>query len=80
MAFPKSDDDKNLNILLEANRKGKNKATANDTIEMVIVYNDDSIVSLSGGAILSGPIISSSTSENRLKSNQYGFTFENKVG
>lgn len=77
--LPNGADDKNLGILLEANRKGKNKTISNDEITMTIIYNDDSTVSLSGGAITSGMLISSSSSDNRLKSKPYGFMFENKA-
>jgi hypothetical protein len=77
--IPKSNDDTNLGILLEANRKGKNKTIANDEITMTITYNDDSTTTLNGGAITSGILVNSSSSDNRLKSKPYGFMFENKV-
>jgi hypothetical protein len=77
--IPNSDDDKNLSVLLEANRKGKNKKIAQDEITMTITYADNSTITLSAGAITSGIVVTSSSSDNRLKSKPYGFMFENKV-
>lgn len=77
--IPGSDDDKNLAVLLEANRNGKGKTSARDVVRMVGIYPDNSQIILTPGAILSGPPGSSVASSARLKSKGYGFTFENKA-
>lgn len=75
---PGSEDDRNLSILLEANRVGKGKTSARDVITMVAVYPDERTVTLTPGAITDGPPLDSLASAGRLKSKVYMFTFENK--
>lgn len=74
--IPNSDDDRNLQALLNANRKTKNRRVANDVITMTVTYADESTSTLSNGAILNGNVLKGSTSDNRLKSMPYGFMFE----
>lgn len=78
--IPSSDDDDNLAILLEANRVGANKVSAQDVITMTGIYPDGRTVTYSPGCILSGPTASSIASAGRLKSKAYMFAFENKSG
>lgn len=74
--IPNSDDDINLQALLNANRKTKNRRVANDVITMTVTYADDSTKTLTGGAILSGIALRGSSSDNRLKTMPYTFVFE----
>ena len=76
--IPNTEDDINLQALLNANRKTRNRTVANDVITMVVTYADESISTLTNGAILSGIVLRGSTSENRLKTMPYGFMFEDK--
>jgi hypothetical protein len=77
---PGSSDDINLGILFEANRPGRNKFTMRDEITMTAVYPDGRTTTLTGGAITDGMPGNSVASAGRMKSKQYGFAFENKVG
>jgi len=74
-----SEDDRNLSILFEANRAGKNKASAKDVITFVISYADGSITTLTGGSCVSFIPAKSIASEGRLKTNAYAFAFENRI-
>jgi hypothetical protein len=76
---PNSDDDKNLAVLLEANRAGKGKLSARDEITMTVVYPDLRTVMFSGGVITDGPPALSASSGGRLKTRAYSFAFENVV-
>lgn len=76
--IPGSDDDKNLAILLEANRPGRGKTSAMDEITLTVVYPDGSTLTLTGGVITDGPPGLSIASAGRQKSMAYAFAFENK--
>lgn len=78
--IPGSEDDTNLAILLEANRVGAGKVSAQDVVTATVIYPDGTTVTCSPGAILSGPTASSVASAGRLKSKAYMFAFENKSG
>lgn len=84
--IPNSFSDKNLAILLEANRVGKGKTGAKDIITMTLSYPPNpqfpigNIVILTNGAITDGMPVSSVASAGRLKSKSYSFTFEQRVG
>lgn len=78
-AIPGSEGDRNLSILLEANRVGKGKSSALDRITLTVIYPDGSTVTYNGGAITDGPPGRSTASSGRLKTNAYQFAFENKV-
>lgn len=71
-----SDDDKNLEALLEANRVGKNKSSARDQISKVGTYPDGSRVSCGPGIITVGPISKSVSSAGRYKTRTYHFVYE----
>lgn len=77
--IPNLEDDRNLRILLEANRVGKGKNSARDVVTLTIVYPDGSSAIYSKGAITDGPPGKSVASSGRFKSNTYQFSFENKV-
>lgn len=75
--IPNSDDDKNLEVLFEANRAAKGKKTAKDVITMSIIYPDGRSATLSGGRLLKGKAANSVASEGRMTSKSYAFAFEN---
>jgi len=76
---PNSDDDINLQILLEANRVGRGKLNVRDQITITGIFPDNSKITLVGGRITDGMPGNSVASAGRLKSKPYIFTFENRV-
>jgi hypothetical protein len=74
--IPGSDDDLNLAVLLEANRVGRGKTSAQDDIDVTAVYPDGSVATLSGGMITDGMFAASVASSGRQKSKAYQFHFE----
>lgn len=74
--IPKSDDDKNLQVILEANRAAKGKKPAKDVITLIGVYPDGSTVTLGSGVIYSGIPSNSIASAGRFKTKPYEFRFE----
>lgn len=78
--IPGSEDDRNLAILLDANRVGRGKFSARDTITMTAMYPDGRQTTLSGGKIVTGRPGQSVASAGRLKSKPYAFAFESKSG
>lgn len=74
--IPGSDDDRNLAILLEANRVGRGKFGSRDTITMTATYPDGRTLTLSGGRITDGSPGNSVASAGRQKSKAYVFAFE----
>ena len=75
-SIPHSSDDEQLSVILNANRPGPNQVVAGDSISMVLRYPDNTIVTLTGGVIVSGPPASSAQSSGRLATRQYTFHFE----
>jgi hypothetical protein len=78
--IPGSEDDKNLAILLEANRVAKGKFSARDTVTMTALYPDGTQKTLSSGAITDGAPGNSVSNAGRLKSKSYAFAFEGLSG
>lgn len=78
--IPGSDDDKNLAILLEANRVGKGKSSARDVITMTGIYPAGPNLVLTAGKITVGMVGNSVASSGRMKSKKYTFAFENRTG
>lgn len=78
--IPGSDDDVNLSILAEANRVGQGKLSAQDDITLALIYPDGTNITYSGGKLTDAPFGKSVSSEGRLKSKIYTFSFQNKVG
>lgn len=74
---PNSEDDNNLAVLFEANRTGKGKQGARDTVSITVVYPDGGTSSFTQGAITDGMPANSSASSGRFKSKTYTFAFEN---
>lgn len=74
-----SEDDENLALIFEANRAGRNKASAKDTITIIVAYPDGQIVTLINGGTIEFMPAKSISSESRLKSKAYVFSFENQV-
>jgi len=74
--IPGSEDDRNLSVLLEANRVGKGKFGARDTITMTATYPDGTSLTVSQGVITDGAPGKSVASTGRLKSKAYVFAFE----
>jgi hypothetical protein len=77
---PGSDDDRALAILLEANRVGQGKTSAQDDITLTAIYPQQNDLTLTSGFITNGPVGSSIASAGRLKSKVYTFAFENRSG
>lgn len=78
--IPDSDDDKNMQVLAEANRVGKGKKSARDVITMTVAYPSGKVVTYTNGAITDGMIGNSVTSAGRMKTKAYVFAFENATG
>lgn len=78
--IPGSFSDINLAILLEANRVGRGKTGARDIITMTISYPAGNFITLQNGIITDGMPSSSVASSARLKSKNYNFAFENRIG
>jgi hypothetical protein len=74
--IPDSEDDRNLSILLSANRVGRGKQSARDEISMTGIYPDGSTVALTPGKITDGMPSSGVASSGRKKTKTYSFTFE----
>ena len=75
--IPGSNDDLNLQILANANRVAKGKASNRDIITMVLSYPDGRVATLTNGVITDGMLGNSVASAGRLKSKAYAFAFEN---
>lgn len=74
--IPNSEDDRNLQVVLEANRVGRGKRSARDTITITVVYPDGGIGTWSNGVITNGRVGNSIASAGRLQSKPYTFSFE----
>lgn len=76
---PGSEDDRNLQVLFDANRVGKGKQSAADVVTLTAVYPDGRTVTLSQGCITDGPPGLGVASAGRLKTATYQFAFENSA-
>lgn len=74
--IPNTDDDRNLAILLNANRVSRGKNSSRDVVQLVGVYPDGRTVTLSNGKITDGAPGLSVASSGRLKTKAYQFSFE----
>lgn len=74
--IPTSETDTNFEIVLDANRVGKNKSSAQDKVNIVFNYPNGDRVTCSEGTIISGPMMPSVATIGRLKSKMYRFRFE----
>lgn len=77
--IPSSQDDVNMSVLVEANRVGLNKRSAKDVITLTVSYPDGSTSTFSGGALVTGSIAKSVSSQQRIRSRNYRFHFEKKT-
>jgi hypothetical protein len=73
-------DDQNLAVLLANNTPGKNKSNALDLLTMTVVYADSTTTTFSNGTITHGNPAKSFSSDGRLKTRTYGFSFESVIG
>ena len=75
--IPATDDDRNLSVLLEANRAARGKRPARDVITLTAIYADGSTQTWSNGAITDGTPGKALASSGRIKTKMYAFAFEN---
>lgn len=71
-----SDDDANMDALMEANRIARGKTSARDQITFVILYPNGITATCSRGKMVAGPAILSATANGRFKTRTYRFMFE----
>ena len=77
--LPGTEDDRNLELLAEANRMAKGKISARDNITMTFRYPvAGKRCTLVNGHIRSIPPVYSAAGAGRIKSRAYTFRFENK--
>lgn len=74
--IPTSPSDLNLEILGEANRVGKRKKSARDTIDLVVTYPDGRVITASEGVMITTTLMPSIAAAGREKSRPYTFRFE----
>lgn len=74
-----SNDDDNLAALMEANRVGRGKVSAQDVITLAAAYPDGTSLSLTPGKMTQGMPAPSVASSGRLKTKVYSFSFENRT-
>ena len=74
--IPGSATDVNLQILAKANKVSQGKQAAQDIITLTIVYPDGSVTTYSNGAITDAMFSKSISSQGRLKTRAYAFSFE----
>ena len=74
--IPASEDDRNLSVLLEANRVARGKRSARDTITLTAVYPDGRTQTWSQGKITDGIPGNALASSGRMKSKPYMFACE----
>lgn len=75
--IPASGDDRNLSVLLEANRVARGKRGARDVITLTAIYPDGTTQTWSQGRITDGVPGKGLASSGRMKSKPYMFSFEN---
>lgn len=73
---PKSEEDKNLQILLDRNRAAKGRSNIQDNITLVVTLADGTTHTFSNGIIISGELGYSITSQGKIRTKRYGFMFE----
>lgn len=73
---PGSEEDKNLQILLDRNRAAKGKSNIQDNITLVVTLANGVTHTFSNGIIISGELGYSITSQGKIRTKRYGFMFE----
>ena len=76
--IPGGEDDRNLQILGEANRVAKNKTSAGDVITLILTRPDGTTETYRNGLMTNYMPGDSGTSAGRLKTKPYSFAFETK--
>ena len=74
--IPTSQDDVNLDVLMEANRVGKGKRGARDIVDIVVSYPNGTIVTFSSGIMVLGALTPGVQQQGRFKTRVYRFRFE----
>lgn len=74
--LPNTEDDQNLNQLINANRAARGRRHAQDVITAVVTWPNGATDSYTGGKIQVGNPGRSAASAGRMKSKTYGFAFE----
>lgn len=74
--LPGSEADKNLQVLLQANRAAKGRLPTRDVITLVVGYGDGSSTTCREGRIINGPAGKGVASAGRMKSQTYQFAFQ----
>lgn len=75
--IPDTDDDRNLQVLAEANRVGRGKTSARDVITMTVIYPSGRSLTLNQGKITDAILTQPTASAGRLKTKPFAFAFEN---
>lgn len=75
--IPDTDDDRNLQVLAEANRVGRGKTSARDVITMTVIYPSGRSLTLNQGKITDAILTQPVASAGRLKTKPFAFAFEN---
>ena len=76
---PNSEDDKNMEVLLEANRVGKGKLSARDVITLTVIFPDGDSTTYYNGVLTDGMPGRPIQGSGRMKSKAYTFAFENRA-
>lgn len=74
--IPGSDDDRNMSVLLEANRVARGKRGSRDVITITAIYPDETTQTWSQGRITDGIPGKALASSGRMKTKPYMFAFE----
>lgn len=77
--IPGSEEDKNLQILLDRNRAAKGRMYEQDNITLVVTLNNGDTHTFSNGVIVSGELGYSLSSQGKIRTKRYGFMFEQFV-
>lgn len=77
--IPNGESDRNLQILVNANRGAKNKVATNDDITVIVTSPDGTMETYTGGVITSGKIGKTFGSDGKVRTGQYRFVFANKI-
>jgi hypothetical protein len=76
--IPNSESDRNLSVLANANRVGKNKTSADDEITMTVINSQSGkSTTYINGFLTDAPFGDSVASNTKIKTKAYSFAFEN---
>lgn len=74
--IPNTDDDRNLEVLAEANRVSRGKTSARDIITLTVIYPDGRSLTLNNGKVTDAIVTRPVASSGRMKTKPYAFAFE----